>query len=310
MFNSIRIKYIVLIIILLLFILTLTGGISVHASRSMIELWNLGHIVLFGLIVFFLNHYWVYYQNNSNIKRFIIVFILTGVLSIVIESYQYIFTNGTPDMIDIRRNFVGAMLGFICAISMKKKYFLFFLRGLIVLIVLLEMLPLSIVLADEFQALRKFPVLSDFESDLELSRWSGDEPFFRSIDKAIHGNSALYITFGTSKYSGVSLKYFPGDWTNYQYLKFNIYYPDADTLYFICRIHDEQHTKGAQNYHDRFNRRFFLIHGWNEISIPLDDVKNAPGNRRMDMSKIQGMAIFTVQLPKPKAAYLDYVWLE
>ena len=228
----------------------------------------------------------------------------------MIELSQHIFANGIPDLSDIRRNFVGTVLGFVLTVSIKKKYLLNFLRSIVILIVLFETIPVSLALADEFRASRKFPVLSDFESDLELSRWTGDEPFMRSDDKVIHGKSALNIIFGTSKYSGVSLQYFPSDWTNYQYLKFNIYYPDVDTLNFTCLIHDEQHTKGIQVYNDRFNHSYFLVNRWNEISIPLEDVKNSPLTRKLNLRKIQGVGIYTVQLSQPKKVYLDYVRLE
>jgi hypothetical protein len=181
---------------------------------------------------------------------------------------------------------------------------------LIIVIALFEFVPVFLAFADEYRAEQKFPILSDFESDLELSRWSGDGLFFRSKEKVFHGKSALCQIFKTSKYSGVSLNYFPGNWTGYQYIKYNIYYPDTDTLYFTCRIHDDEHGKGIQTYNDRFNHRYILLNGWNEFSIPLIDVENAPKTRKMDLSKIQNIGIFTVQLPQSKKIYLDYVRLE
>ena len=291
-------------------ILMFVGGFGSNASRSMYELWNLGHILFFGLLIYQFNNNWHWYCSKKIVQKIVLVFILTAILSIIIELSQHIFASGTPDISDIRRNFVGALLGFVFTVSSKKKYILNFLRFVAILFVLSEMVPVSLALADEFRASRKFPILSDFESDLELSRWSGDEKFLRNKEIVFHGKSSLFITFGTSKYSGVSLKYFPGDWTKYKFLEYSIYYPYADTLYFTCRIHDEQHTKGVQAYNDRFNGRYFLVNGWNEILIKLEDVKNGPRTRKMDMSKVQNVAIFTVQLSQPKMVYLDYVRLE
>ena len=302
-------KNVLLLILFGLAVLMFVGGLDYGARRSLKELWNLGHILFFGLLIYHFSHNWQWYRLRKLIQKIVLVFVLTAILSIIIELSQHIFANGTPDIYDIRRNFVGASLGFVFTVSIRKRYILNFLRFVIVLFVLFEMIPVSLALADEYRAYRKFPILSDFESDLELSRWSGDEPFLRNKEIVQHGKSSLSITFGTSKYSGVSLKYFPSDWTEYQSIKYNIYYPYTDTLYFTCRIHDQQHTKGIQAYNDRFNRRYFLVNGWNEFSISLEDVKNAPKLRKIDLNKIQGVGIFTVQLAQPRNVYLDYVRL-
>ena len=62
-------------------------------------------------------------------------------------------------------------------------------------------------------------------------------------------------------------------------------------------------------YHDRFNKRFSLIPGWNTIRIATDDIQQAPKNRRMNMADIQSVRIFTTYLPQPETIYIDYVRL-
>ena len=290
--------------------LTLVGGPDYLASRSFKEGWNIGHIILFSLFTLYILKYCQILPGRKLIFKIIFIIFVVGILSILIEFSQFIFKNGTPDLADVRRNFVGAALGFIFTIRLKNKYILAFLKVSIYLIILFELLPVSLALADEIRVIRKFPVLSDFESRLELSRWSGRASFTSTIDVAFHGNKSLLINFGTTKYSGISLNYLRRDWTEYSFLKFEIYYPENDSLSFTCRIHDGSHTKGNQAYNDRFNHQYVLHYGWNEISIPLNDIENAPKSRKMDMTDIRAIGIFTIRLPESKRIYLDYVRLE
>lgn len=257
-----------------------------------------------------MQRHWLWYQKKQVLQKIAIIMLITLFLSVVIELIQYFFAKGMPDLGDVRRNVAGALLTFFLTQPISKKWLS---QGLIIFVllwVLLELIPTGRFLYDEFHARRQFPVLADFESDLELTRWSGNDLFQRSAVKVTSGQSALRITFGTTKYSGISLNHFPGDWTGYDTLRYDIFYPGADTLQFTCRIHAREHVRGVQRYADRFNRRFFLKPGWNAIAIPLQDVQKAPQDRTMDMKQIMGMGIFTIQLSEPKTIFLDYVRLE
>jgi hypothetical protein len=173
------------------------------------------------------------------------------------------------------------------------------------------LLPLAAALTDEWIAKRQFPVFSDFENPLEVYRWVGDSEF--DIDNSIssHGTSSLKIWLNTSKYSGVALKYFPTDWQGYRALKFNVYNPSSEPLKITCRVHDRQHTRGREPelYDDRFNRTYLLNKGWAPITIDLEELADAPKNRRMDISQIQGVGVFVVQLPRTRVIYIDYIRL-
>lgn len=299
------------LIVIILILLTFTFvGSPFTISRSLQVLRNLGHIVLFSLLAIYIFKNLLFFKRKKIHTQIFILVIITTLLSFVIELSQYIFAIGTFDFADIRRNFIGAAIGFVLYAKIKGRKLVIFLRVLVLLFVFVEAIPFMKAITDEFRSIKEIPILSDFESDLELSRWSGDEPFTRSSEKVKHGSSALKMTFGTSKYSGVALKYFPEDWSIYRYLKYNIYYNGPDTLRFTCRIHDKKHIIGPQVYNDRFNCRYFLVNGWNEISVPLNNVKNAPQNRQMDLTEIKGFAIFTVDLQKREDVYLDFVHLE
>jgi hypothetical protein len=146
---------------------------------------------------------------------------------------------------------------------------------------------------------------------IEIARWGGDAEFAADRNIAFHGKSSLKVQLNTSTYSGVGLKYFPRDWQGFRALEFSIYNLSSEPLKMTCRVHDRQHTRGPgpELYSDRFNRSFLLSKGWNPITIDLEEIAQAPKNRRMNMSQIQGISVFAVQLPQPRVIYLDYIRL-
>lgn len=176
-------------------------------------------------------------------------------------------------------------------------------------LVIFECCPLAMAVTDEIIAKRQFPLLADFETPVEVSR-TDSQQVSRTDLVARHGRYAAKIKLTTEQYSGAGLKYFPGDWSSYQHLNFSLYNEGTSSLRLICRINDRRHVEAEQHYEDRFNRPIDLVKGWNDIQIALDEVADAPQDRRMDMQQIQGFYVFAVQLPQPREVYLDYVYLD
>jgi len=75
------------------------------------------------------------------------------------------------------------------------------------------------------------------------------------------------------------------------------------------RINDKEHFSNGQFYSDRFNRQFILSSGWNNIDIAIDDIRNAPKTRVMNLRAIGNLGIFTVNLKHPRLIYIDDVRL-
>jgi hypothetical protein len=178
-----------------------------------------------------------------------------------------------------------------------------------VILVAIAFLPMVTAVLDEITAMKQFPVLSNLETRFEIDRWTGDADF--SIDHEIyyHGKASLKVNLNTSLYSGIGLKYFPGNWLNYSELHLSIFNPDGEAIQLTCRIHDKQHTQGLQLYEDRFNRKFAILSGWNLIKIQLKQIANSPHKRKMALNQIQGLGIFAISLSKPRTVYIDYVQL-
>ncbi|MGB8719066.1 MAG: hypothetical protein WCD46_07125, partial [Desulfobacterales bacterium] len=148
-----------------------------------------------------------------------------------------------------------------------------------------------------------------FETTTELGRWNGSAARTLSGEVFRDGRRSLEISLTCDTYSGVGLKYFPRDWRGYSALEFSVFNPGTAPLALTCRVHDRTHTTARQRYSDRFNRRITIKPGWNDISIALEEIRRAPLTRPMDLSRIDGLGLFSVRLPTPVTVYLDRVRL-
>jgi hypothetical protein len=304
-------KIILALLVLAVFPLFFFFGPGYGSSRSFQCIWDLGHIFFFALGSYFLLSFSQFITEKTIWRQFFWIIIITLALGFFIEMIQGGF-NREPDYLDMLRNLAGSMFAFFFfnpskqALSGRK--FLAF-QLLTILIVVSALFPLAIAMTDELIADAEFPVLSDFETPFEKTRWAGGAQMKISNEAVYKGRSSLKVMLDTSRYSGVALEYFPGDWQGYSFLSFDAYNPSSEPIRITCRVHDRQHTKGVQFYSDRFNKSFLLGRGWNSIQINLEEVANAPKTRAMDMSDIRGLGIFSVQLPEPRVIFLDNVRL-
>ncbi|VAW35773.1 hypothetical protein MNBD_DELTA03-1599, partial [hydrothermal vent metagenome] len=170
--------------------------------------------------------------------------------------------------------------------------------------------PVTTALVDEWQAERDFPLLAGFEHPYELSRWEeGYSLACRSREQARQGNFSLRVSLSTATYSGVHLEYFPHNWQGLSFLAFSIYNAGLRPLTITVRVNDKKHEEGPQLYKDRYNRSFSIHHGWNDIKISLAAIRNAPANRKMNMSEISELGFFVIRQKKARVIFLDDVRL-
>lgn len=290
-----------------LFVLFFIGGPDYYSARSFKAFWNLGHILFFFLLAHCLLRHWQWLRGRPFREQCGFGIALAIAFGMLIESAQYLTNSRTVSTLDIARNVVGVLcaLAFSAppALSRTSKAAL---QTLVIAALAVSVYPLAKALADEQLARQSFPVLSDFESALELSRWTRGT---RSDAKASSGHYSLQVPLSTDPYSGIGMKYLPHDWHPYSHLLLDIYNPDADELTLTCRVHDAEHLKGKQRYSDRFNRRFHLHQGWNTLQIALVDVINAPRDRTIDIHHIRGLGCFSRDLKKSRVIYVDFVRL-
>ncbi len=302
-----KIKWVLFPFASVLFVFFFVGGPGYDSGRSFNHAWNMGHILFFAI----LTHLFISRNNQFSKKSLLAqlrrIIIFTLVLGIVIELVQYGF-NRMPDFGDLWRNLIGSLMGLFFFNPTKKaptKLNLRIVQYIIILLVLIELFPLAVSLTDEVIAARAFPVLADFESSIEVSRWTGSARFEIDKDSPVSGESSLKVTLGTSKYSGLSLKFFPNNWQGYRELRFSIDNTTSETFKILFRIHDRQHSRSKKRYNDRFNTIFLLSPGLNHISLDLAEVIQAPATREMDLSDIVEFQLFVMEMKASKVIRID-----
>lgn len=301
--------YLILILgSLLLFI----GGNRPSAPRFYTDLWDLGHVFLFAVFSYLLTRDWKYLSKKSFFTQSWFILVICLFIGIITELIQVKFDR-TPDIGDLGRDVLGAFLAFFFFASSRfqiSKKFLRISQIILIFLFLFALYPLTRSLVDEKISYIQFPILSDFETPFEKYRWDAYHVNI-GIDRthARSGKASLKVKLNTNKYTGVFLKFFPSNWKGYTSFNFSIYNPEPDSLMITCRINDSYHWKRDYEYSDRFNERYYLKSGWNDISISLENIKKAPKSRYMDLAKIDLIGIFAVRLPKPRTIYIDGVKL-
>lgn len=80
------------------------------------------------------------------------------------------------------------------------------------------------------------------------------------------------------------------DWRDYSALEIDIVNPDDRHLRWMLRVHDALHN---QRHSDRFNLPIDLpARSRLVVRVALEDVARAPKDRRLDLSRIRGVALF------------------
>jgi VanZ family protein len=95
------------------------------------------------------------------------------------------------------------------------------------------------IIAAERLATRRFPLLADFETGVEMGNWSANQNGrLRRVSRA-EGGHALSITGAPPEiYPGANFNGFPRDWTGHRRLEWDARVVSADSARFIVRLDD------------------------------------------------------------------------
>ena len=137
-----------------------------------------------------------------------------------------------------------------------------------------------------------FPVIIDLQSN-----WSGS---FLQFNHAIlseqpnscqsgSGEPLASLTYKPAPYPGISIMDPYPDWRGYGYLVFTIYTASPGPFILHLRIHDQWHI---QDYSDSYTRKLEISNGVNQVRIPLDEIRQGPPKRELDMSGIRKVMLF------------------
>ncbi len=266
------------------------------------SVWNLGHIGLFALLTYALKPWhWL-----SGWRLWLATTGLVLLLGILIEWFQS-GTDRQADWHDILRNLLGVwlVLAWVPVFSRNSRTYgpSWLLPVVTALLLLFELGDTGSVAARQWQVNHQLPLLYDFRNENPDPFWSGN-PVPSDRHTANHPQS-LKIELGTETFSGISLDNLPADWRGYEQLTITLFNPSQEPLQLTLRINDLAHDRGDNAYGDRFNTRLLLDTGFNTFTLSLDDVRDAPADRVMDMANVRRLGLFAVRLPAPRTVYLS-----
>lgn len=290
---------ILLLLVIPLFFID-TTGLDRHLPR---ELYAFAHVGTFALLTMALlcipalarRHYAL-----QTVAALVAVFLVGGAIELIQPQF-----GRQASWTDLRQNMVGAFAA--VAVMAPTRRLRLTLAPLAVLALVLELYGPATTLWDRHVATQQFPVLSDFETRFEHRRWSSGTV---TTDIARSGAHSLRLDLEPGRYSGTMMRRSFGDWSDYDYFRFSVYNPDVQPLLLTVSIRDHAHFRRGGLYNDRFNQRYTLEQGWNDISIPVAKIASAPRDRRLDVSDLAEVVLFTSNLAEPRLIYLDRVMVD
>jgi len=271
-----------------------------YYPRSLKAFWDIGHVGLFAVLVFIMLYYRQRFTKLPFVHRFVLAIGFALLAGGMIEIVQF-YLGRDASFYDLSLDVLGAVL----AISWypKQDFYRYpasaILRWSCVIAVIACLIPTVRYLYDEHSTRQDFPVLADFSTPLQTTRF-GDNPGLELFD------NSLRVYFTTEQYSGFGLRFFPRNWSGYREVVLEMYNPGQDVIKLTCRIHDMSHNDA---YDDRYNRQFRLSPGQQEIRIGLTEVETAPNTRSMNMNRIGALGCFTTNLSTPAVLIIQSVFL-
>jgi len=156
-----------------------------------------------------------------------------------------------------------------------------------------------------------FPVLADFEDEIELRLWQAlpdgtDAPTLleRSREHAVAGEHSLEVR--TNENGNPALMYVLGgqDWRRFRTLTWSVYNA-GEPFHMTIRIDD---AAEPADFGSRFYRGMTVQRGANRFELTIDEIRRGPRDRELDLARIERLMLFVRQGPL-RRFYLDDVRL-
>lgn len=254
------------------------------------------HVPVFGIIALSLYVATGIWVNWGPAQRAVVVCIAAFTLSILSEAAQI---PGPRDasVKDLVSDWLGAAAALLLALAFtardavsRTRQIAFAVIGAAVLLVALSsFITVSVAyLERNFQK----PLLVSFDSRFGRTFRRTQHATLQVAGDSTGTRKIGQITLEEGAWPGIVFHDVWPDWSSYSALviEFGL---DRDTpLDIHIRVHDRTHKLGDQPYKDRFNMTHELRPGLHVLRVPLEKILNAPQNRQMDLSRIDGIVIF------------------
>lgn len=290
-----------------LVVLLFVGGPDGQDKRLYQAFWDLGHVPLFALLT--LAACRLKAVAGLPVWRLLAACtLLTLVTGFAIEWAQ-LLVGRSFEYSDVLSDLLGSYIGLSLYLAMQPALALAGRAGLYMLVALLTLVslkPMAFALADEYVMREEFPVLADFETPFELSRWDNNLAQLHITHEQVrYGEKSLRVDFMAGEYPDITLRDFPGNWQEFKSVRFSVFSALSGPIPMELKIYDAQHPSSGYDYDDRFNRELVIAPGWNDIEVRMDDVREAPHDRRMELENIASFSLFIEQLEQPAVFYFD-----
>jgi len=289
-------------------------SINITHNRILQQLWNFGHIILYmGIFRIVTLRYLNKSGFNLTIQLLLVVFfaVLTGSL---IELIQF-YTGRDKSQYDVVLDVVGGLIGYAFSsrlISEYSRQIKVILLSQLAILFIASLYPMGRIIFDDIQQHLSFPIILSNLHSSELSRFKKSNLQMELVANTFtefSDNKILKIKFKTGQFSSAEMGTFIQDWLGYRMLKFEIFNPEKEMFKLNLRINDSSHYLTGSDFRDRYNHSIYLKTGWNTVTVQLEQVKNAPANRTMQMDKIDRLIIFAANLKASRVAYFSQMRL-
>jgi hypothetical protein len=283
------------------------------------EIANSGHLFLFGafaLIVLEISWSTLRRRVPERIFHYLFAFVTAGISGLIVELIQ-LFGARDADPWDLTLDVIGAVAFLAIRLTVDRDLSAritelvnssrYRIRIAAVLLVLVFLTPVYLAAGTLIYRTEIFPFLCRFDTYWDTRMLLVDDAQVNLVPRpegwpGPDHSPVGKLTFLPAWYSDFLLKEPYPDWSGYQSLSMQFYNAQRAQLRVSIRIHDWWHN---DEYGDRFNRTLLLRPGYNWILIPLEDVRSAPENRDMDMTRIAAVQLFTSRLLDTAVVYVD-----
>ena len=279
------------------------------------ELFNLGHLPLFGVVSLFVLSMTrlVPALNRSLAGRYAAAFIVAALLAALSEIVQI----GGPrdaDVYDFLRDLVGIVSFLLLWLAFdrrahsavgttSRRVILILIAVALVLTSASSVIRLSAVWAERDRAV---PVLFTFENWWERPFITADNCVISVVSADMvwpdsAANHFLQVDYRAALYTGPIFQDFFPDWTGFDTLSLTIVSLSPQPERILFRV-DDYHTRKDRS--DRYERVINLQPGHNDIALPLAEIAHGPKGRMLDLSRVKRIVLFSASQPRREFSLL------
>jgi len=258
--------------------------------------------------------YFIFFQDRSFAFRIISGTTIATILAISSELLQSFIPGRTAALNDMFANLLGigaALTGFWIwnqsrspLLSRKKLLHALVTIGIATALAWPYLQHVNARLAGQ----KQFPTLSDFHHPRFALLWKTQKGAKAKLSELTdHATPALEVTFpGKQNFEGINYRPGSQDWSDFNSLQILLINPGTPFTLGI-RIDDDG---DISQLNARFNAGPILKPGENQLSFPLETIRQAPENRELNLEAIRRIALFTLKDSGRRKFQIVRVWLE